>query len=204
MRGEGIQHLQQQTDRGDGARGCGDERVRADHHLRDGGVEAEVLDVFADFFDRGVDDFCERLFHRHVLHGGAALPLAGLVFLHHETPHAGEETEHALDAAHAPRLRGFERAHEHLVKPQRVGAVFLDDVVGVHDVAARLAHLHAVLAEDEALVDEFLKWLGRADVAEVEQDLVPEARVEQVQHGVLGAADVEVHAAVGNFVIGDW
>jgi hypothetical protein len=33
-----------------------------------------------------------------------------------------------------------------------------------------------------------------ATTAEVEQDLVPESGVEQVQHRVLGAADVEVHA----------
>ena len=31
-------------------------------------------------------------------------------------------------------------------------------------------------------------------MAEVEEHFVPEARVEQVQHGVLGAADVEVNA----------
>ena len=45
------------------------------------------------------------------------------------------------------------------------------------------------------MVDEFLEWLGRADMAEVEQHLVPEACVKQVQYRVLGAADIEVDHA---------
>ena len=41
-------------------------------------------------------------------------------------------------------------------------------------------------------------------MAEVEQHLVPESRVKQVQHRVLGAADVEVHRhPVVLFVLGD-
>jgi hypothetical protein len=67
-----------------------------------------------------------------------------------------------------------------------------DDGVGVDDVAAALGHLFAVLAEDDALVEKFLERLGLRDDAEVEKDLVPEAGVQQVEHGVLGAADVEV------------
>ena len=49
-------------------------------------------------------------------------------------------------------------------------------------------------ARDHALVDQALERLGRGHVAQVEEHLVPEAGVEQVQHGVFGAADVEVDA----------
>ena len=58
-----------------------------------------------------------------------------------EPPHAVQEPVHALDAARVPRLHLLERAHEHLVEPERVGAVPRDDLVGVDDVAAALAHL---------------------------------------------------------------
>merc|ERR1719258_789368 len=51
-------------------------------------------------------------------------------------------------------------AHEHLVQAHRVGAVLVDDVVGVDDVAAALAHLLAVLAQDHALVHELGEGLG--------------------------------------------
>ena len=44
-------------------------------------------------------------------------------------------------------------------------------------------------------IHQALEGLRRGDVAEIEEHLVPEARVEQVQHGVLGAADVEIDAA---------
>lgn len=51
-----------------------------------------------------------------------------------------------------PRLRCFERSHEHLVQPQRVGAVGVHDVVRVDDVSSRLAHLLPIRAEDHALL----------------------------------------------------
>src|SRR6185437_2700768 len=79
-------------------------------------------------------------------------------------------------------------------KPERVRAVFLEDVVRVYHVAAGLGHFLPIFAEDEALINEFEKRLGGRDVAEVEQNLVPESRVEEVQDGVLRAADVEVNA----------
>ena len=143
-----------------------------------------------------------------------------------EPPHAVQEPVRALDAARVPRLHLLERAQEHLVEPERVGAVPRDDLVGVHDVAAALAHLVGArldrdvglvaqhepvallldellgdalavhreleLAQDHALVHELDERLGRRDDAGVVEHLVPEARVEEVQHGVLGAADVEI------------
>ena len=49
--------------------------------------------------------------------------------------------------------------------------------------------------QDVALVEQPVVRLVRRHVAEVEQHLVPEAGVQQVQHGVLDAADVQVDAA---------
>ena len=42
-------------------------------------------------------------------------------------PGPAQEPVDALDALHAPGLDRLERAHEHLVEPQAVGAVLLDD-----------------------------------------------------------------------------
>ncbi len=68
----------------------------------------------------------------------------------------------------------------------------VDDRIGVDDIAAALRHLLVVLAEDHALVDELLKRLRHADDAAIVQHLVPEARIQEMQHGMLGAADVEI------------
>ena len=53
----------------------------------------------------------------------------------------------------APRPAGVERAHEHLVEPQRVGAVVAVDVVGRDRVLQALAHL-PVVADDLGAVVE--------------------------------------------------
>ena len=80
---------------------------------------------------------------------------------------------------------------EHLVVAQEEAAVALDDLTRLHVQAACVGVGRRL---DVALVEQSLEGLGRRDVAEVEQDLVPEPRVEQVQDGVLHAADVEVDA----------
>jgi hypothetical protein len=49
--------------------------------------------------------------------------------------------------------------------------------------------------EDVALVEQPAERLLELTVAEVVQHLVPEPRVQQVQHRVLDAADVQVDAA---------
>ena len=49
-------------------------------------------------------------------------------------------------------------------------------------------------AEDEALVDELEERLGRRNVAKIVKHFVPEAGVEQMQHGMLGSADVQINS----------
>ena len=51
------------------------------------------------------------------------------------TPRSIEEAADAIDTRHAPRLGGFEGAHEHFIKTQRVGAVLLHHIVRVDHVA---------------------------------------------------------------------
>ena len=100
--------------------------------------------------------------------GGQALLEFGLALLVHEqAPHAAEKAIDAFHALGAPGLHHLQRAHEHLVEPERVGAVLDQDIVGVNDVAARLGHLLAVFAEDQALVNEPEKGLRCGDVPQV-------------------------------------
>ena len=75
-----------------------------------------------------------------------------------------------------------------VLRPERL-AVLPRHVVHRYEDAARIA---VGEAEDHALVDEALERLRRRHGADVEEHQMPEARVEEVQHGVLGAADVEV------------
>ena len=48
------------------------------------------------------------------------------------------------------------------------------------------------IAQNHALIYEAIKWFGGLQMASVEQHLVPEPSVQQVQHRVLGTADVQV------------
>ena len=82
----------------------------------------------------------------------------------------------------------------------RVTWLAVDEERAVALVDLARLDVHAALVgvrgrQDVALVEQPLERLGRRHVAEVEQHLVPEARVQQVQHRVLDAADVEVDAA---------
>ena len=148
------------------------------------------------------------------------------LFVDDQTPQPLQEAVDSDDRARLPRSLLIERAGEHLVQPQRVGAVGRVVVVGRDAVLQALAHLphlaphldvaeevvavalldrervdvHATRVligrgEDVALVVEAAVRLERRGVPEVEQHLVPEPRVEQVQHRVLDTADVEVDAS---------
>src|SRR6185295_12462004 len=130
-----------------------------------------------------------------ILHGSTDGPFPSLVLFHRQAPDTSEETVDAFHSRHGPWLGLLERAHEHLITAEAIRTVGGDDEVGIHHVAARLRHLLAVLAENEALIYQPLKRLGRGDMTKVEQDLMPNAGVEQVQHGVLGTADVEIDTA---------
>ncbi len=111
--------------------------------------------------------------------------------LEREPPDPVEEPGRPLDAGVAPLLVLLGRAHEEDVEPQRVGAVARDRLVGRDDVPLRLRHLRAV-AVDHPLGEEARERLAEAEQLHVVQHLREEARVEQVQDGVLDAADVLV------------
>ena len=76
-------------------------------------------------------------------------------------------------------------------------------IAGFDDLVCRDVNAAGIFERvrlDVALVDQSLERLDRADDTQVVEHLVPEAGVQQVQHGVLDAADVQVDAAVGRAV----
>ena len=164
------------------------EAVGERHQRRDRRVELQGFDVITDFLHRAV---------HQPLNPGLAPALSsdrrvgGDLGL--QVPDAGEEAQRADQALRAPRRRLAEVAHEHLIKPERIGAVRLDQFIRVHHVAARLGHLLAVFAQDHALRRAPGVRLGGRDDADVVQELMPEARIKQVQGGVFHAAVVPVH-----------
>ena len=91
------------------------------------------------------------------------------------------------------------RAHEERVHSHRVGAVPVRVVQRVDDVALRLRHLGPVRA-DHPLVEEPGERLAERAHAHLVHDLGEEPRVEEVEHGMLDAADVLVD---GQPVVGD-
>ena len=108
-----------------------------------------------------------------------------------ETPDPQQETVRSLDAGLAPLHRELGRSGEEDVQPERVRPVAGDHVVGGDGVALRLRHHLAVLV-DHALGEEARHRLVEVDEAEVAHHLGPEARVDEVQDGVLDPADVQV------------
>ena len=136
----------------------------------------------------------------------AQLPLAFLVLDKGKTPDFGEETMHPFHALHGPGFVLIEGTHKHFVEAQSIGAVIGNDVIGVDDISERLGHFLSVLAHDEAGGKVALKGFAGFNVAEVVENLVPEAGIEKVQHGVLFSADVEVDKAIAvtPVVFGFW
>ena len=90
------------------------------------------------------------------------------------------------------------RSHEQDVRAHGIAAVAGDHVLGRDDVALRLAHNVAVLVKHHALAQQVLERLVEVQHPQVAQHLREEATVQQVQDGVLNAADVLVngHPAV--------
>ncbi len=219
------------------------------HHRRDRGVEIHRLGVLRHLLDRAVQQAHQRVRRRVVSHREVAL------LVEEEAPRARQEARYPRDGLRVPGLHRLQRAQEHLVEAQGIGAVLAHHVVRVHHVPARLAHLLGELfqlqlgilrvirllvapdhlaqrhvngvgqragllhvgtlalqahllvgprpavgsvvavgeAEDHPLVHQAHERLGRGNQSGIVEHLVPEARVEQVKHRVLGAAHVEVH-----------
>jgi len=140
-----------------------------------------------------------------------------------DPPQAAEKAEGSFHALFAPFQIFFRRRGEQAEDARGIGAVGFHQKIRVDDVLERFGHffrladddvfaaeltlaalglfgeevavfgaLHRFLA-DHALRQEIGEGLIDADHAEVAQHLGVEPRVEQMQNGVLDAADVLIH-----------
>lgn len=195
VRREGSEESQESGDLisadGFGAAGI----VNPDDHLCDSGVVGESLEVFGDLLDGFVEQAFERLVVL-VSDFAAGFPAGVGVFvvegLYGEAPDALEEAVDADDVSRIPGFAGFEGAHVHFVKPEGVGAVLMDDGVGVDDVSQRLGHfldgfgeLFTGLPVVGGVVAEFDVFVFDADAAGVAIGVaLDHALVEEFEEGL--------------------
>ena len=141
----------------------------------DRGVEAQRLHAVAHGRDRAVQ-------HPEGLLVGRVLGDVGLpgVLVEDGAPDALQQAEHADDGLRLPRAALLERAGEHLVEPQRVGAELLDEVVGRDHVLQALADLPELAVHLGVAVEELAAAL--LDLAGL--------HVEAARVGVGGCLDV--------------
>ena len=182
--------------------------VRQLHNGGDGGVEVVALDVgrhllhhtmaLADELLRRSDrGLVGRLLSEQRFVAGLAAQVV------HLAPQTVQELVHARQAVLVPQLLLLGRPQEQDVGAHGIGAVFGDHLLGRDHVALRLAHHIAVGIEHHALAQQVREGLVEIEQAAVAQHLGKEAAVEQVQDGVLDAADVLIdgHPGVSLFRI---
>ena len=178
----------------------GARRVDELHDGRDRGVELAAIEVLGALGDSAVTLAVEL--HRGLVERGLVEGHVGVTRLDelpHDTPGAFNEAVGALNGLGIPVEVLLGRGDKQDRQTHGVGAVGLDDRARGHDVALGLGHGVAVLVLDHALAQQVGEGLVNAQQAQVAQCLGKEATVEQVQNGVLDAADVVIdgHPAIG-------
>ena len=160
------------------------EFAHGNHECRHGGVVRERLDVFRHLLNQLVQRFEVFLGGRVRTHG------EGVAFMV-KVPCLFQETVTAVDAVGVPGLALVDRTEEHFVEAERVGAVFLDNHVGVDHVVHRLRHLFNRPAADVLAV--FEHELGGGVFG------TPSLEGFRVEHVVLH--DVHVHVNRSHVVV---
>ena len=177
--------------------------VRGVHQLHDGGdggVELLAVEVLGALGERAMALAVELqtlLGERRLIEGGRVRPR--LDELPDGAPSALDEAVRAGHGVRIPIEVLLGRGDEQDRQAHRVGAVGLDNGGRRHHVALGLAHDVAVLVLHHALAEQVGERLVHVEQPHVAERLGEEATVEQVQDGVLDAADVVVHGhpAVG-------
>ncbi len=116
-------------------------------------------------------------------------------FTFKEVPDAIEKLPHALNPIRIPRHGLVKRPHEHFVDAKHIRAVCFDDVIRIDHVPLGFRHLLSALGEDEPVRTTLGIRLRPAFLrhnAEIPQELVPEARIQQVKRRVLHAAVIQI------------
>ena len=162
-------------------------RVRQLHQRGDRRIELEPLELLGDPEDRLVRASAQ-LVHGPVRLGAGDLRQARL----DQSPDAAEEAVLPLHLLVGPVHVLLSWSGEEDEQAGGVSAELIDDLARRNDVALALGHLLAVAPLDDPLGDELLGRLVDGAEPQLLHDLGPEAEVEQVQNGMLRAADVHV------------
>ena len=172
------------------------------HELHDGGnrrIEIETaVQIRRDFRNRHMEAATQVFF---VFGKRPRIRLRQLQIPPDNRPDATQETIRAFDALIAPRQIFFRRCGEEDKETRRIRAVFFKDFLRADDVSDGFRHLAAVF-QDHPLAEQIREWLRRIQHAFVLQHFHKETRIEQVQNGVLDAADVLIdrHPIVSFFL----
>ena len=155
--------------------------VEQTHHGGDRRVELHLLDVGGDLLEGLVE-------------GGLQL---GIPFTaSDQRGQIGDSLKEALTAAHGVIRPGRSRTvitHKEDVDAEDVGAHIVHDVVGVNDVTAGLGHLLSVRSEDQTLSGTLGIRLSGGHEAEIVEEMMPEAGVDQMAGNVLHTAVIPVN-----------
>ena len=116
----------------------------------------------------------------------------------HLSPRALQEARHGRTALVVPLQVLVGRSHEQDAGAGGVDAVLVDERLGRYDVALGLGHRLALGVLDHTLAQQVGERLVEVEHTSITRDLGPDARVQQVQDGVLDTANVLVdgHEAV--------
>ena len=222
MRGDRGEHEDQGLD-GIARRGVqAGQVVVEDDELRDCGVDAQVLVLFGDLGDRAGHE-ATRLVVRGLV-GDRELAGLLIDHVTPQALQESLGADDGAGLPRARQVEGAHAHLVHAEDVGTIGVVHLigrDDVLqGLAHLAVLAAHGLTLVGEagrlvtlnlvgghvlaacvgvgvglDVALVEERVVGLGVRHVAQVEENLLPEAGVEQVQDRVLDAADIHVGAA---------
>ena len=137
-----------------------------------------------------------------VAKSGAAAVLHQVEPVMDQFPYAVEKTERAVNPLVAPVQILFRRRRKQGKEAGRIGAVTLDEGIGIDHVTLGLAHLGAIL-DDHALGQQVGEGLVAGYVSQVAQYLGKEAGIQKMQDGMLDTADILVngHPVIHPFAV---
>jgi len=78
----------------------------------------------------------------------------------------------------------FDWSHKHKVSPDCVSFIFFDYLQWIDDITSSFGHFASVRSKHHALVNEFLKWFGSIEIADIEEEFVDKSTIEEMPYGV--------------------
>ena len=169
---------------------CRGQFIRQLHNRGDRSIEVPAAaEVLRDLTDRLVQFAQQGSCSRRCFRSCGDRTAGQLRMPHNKAIDPRQEAAYARDAIFLPIQIAIRRRSKQCIHARCIGAIARDHLVRRHHIALRLRHLRAVL-DHHPLRKETCRRLVIPNHSQVAHHLGPEARVNQVQNGVLHAADV--------------